>query len=145
MANSETWTRCVMSVLIIAAPALTTFSAQSHLDAQARRGGRSYARSSVQSRNRNVNRNVNRNINRNVNVNVNAGYGGYGYARWGHPVARAAAWTAGAIAVGTIVASLPPKCSAVVVGAVTYQNCGGTYYQPMYQGTTVQYVVVNQP
>jgi hypothetical protein len=132
MANSENWSRCLMSVLIAAAPALTTFSAQSHLDAQARNVHRTYARSTVQTTN----------INRNVNVNVHAGYG---YDRWGHPVARAAAVTATAIAVGSVVASLPPHCTAMMVGAVTYQNCGGTYYQPRYQGTTVQYVVVNQP
>ena len=124
------FSRCFVSLMIIAAPALTTFSPLSRLDAQARGGSRNYARTSVQ----------NTNINRNVNVNVNAG-GGY-YGRWGHPVARAAAFTATAVAVGTIVASLPPQCSAVAVGAVTYQNCGGVYYQPTYRGTKVQYVVV---
>ena len=28
---------------------------------------------------------------------------------------------------------------------VTYQNCGGTWYQPQYVGTSVQYVVVTAP
>lgn len=79
-------------------------------------------------------------VNRNVNVHVDAHYD-----RWGHPVARAAAVTATAVAVGTIVASLPPKCTAVVTPNVTYQNCGGVYYKPVYQGTTIQYIVVNQP
>ena len=134
MANTESWSRCLISVLIVAAPALATFSAQSHLDAQVRAVNRTYARSSVHTTN----------VNRNVNVNVHGGYG-YGYDRWGHPVARAAAATATAVAVGTMVASLPPRCTVTVVGAVSYQNCGGVYYQPVYHGSTVQYIVVNQP
>lgn len=125
------FSRCLFSLLILAAPALTTFSGQSRIDAQARGVNRNYARTSVQ----------NTNINRNVNVNVNAGY----YNRWGHPVARTAAVAATAVAVGTVVASLPPQCSAVAAGAVTYQHCGGVYYQPTYRGTTVQYVVVEHP
>lgn len=79
-------------------------------------------------------------VHRSASVHVHAHYD-----RWGHPVARAAAVTATAIAVGTIVASLPPKCTAVVTPKVTYQQCGGVYYEPVYQGTTVQYIVVNQP
>jgi hypothetical protein len=108
-------------------------------------------------RNANVNRNVNRsqNIDRNVNVNRNYNvnrdididvdhhYGGY------HPVATAAAVTAAATvtaaAIGSIVYSLPRSCSAVVVNGFTYQNCGGTWYQPQYAGSQVTYVVVNSP
>ena len=37
------------------------------------------------------------------------------------------------------VASLPPKCTVVVIEGSTLQQCGGTYYQP--SGT--QYVVVH--
>ena len=37
------------------------------------------------------------------------------------------------------VASLPPKCTVVVIEGTTLQQCGGTYYQP--SGT--QYVVVH--
>lgn len=50
-----------------------------------------------------------------------------------------------ALVVGTAVASLPPSCTAVVVGGVTYQHCGLNWYQPQYVGTTVQYVVVDPP
>jgi hypothetical protein len=39
----------------------------------------------------------------------------------------------------------PPSCSATVVGNVTYQQCGNTWYQPRYSGTQVTYVVVNPP
>jgi hypothetical protein len=28
---------------------------------------------------------------------------------------------------------------------MTYQQCGGTYYQPQYAGSSVTYVVVNPP
>lgn len=37
------------------------------------------------------------------------------------------------------VASLPPKCTVVVVENVSLHQCGGTYYQPYGN----QYVVVN--
>jgi hypothetical protein len=104
-------------------------------------------------RNLNSNRNVNVNCNRNVNCNINVNrdvdidvdhhYGGY------HPVATAvgvaAAATITAAVVGSIVYSLPPACSMAVVGGITYQNCGGTWYQPQYMGTQVSYVVVNPP
>lgn len=79
-----------------------------------------------------------------VNKQVNV-YAAPHYDRWGHPVARAAAVTATAVAVGTVVATLPPRCTVTVVGNVTYQNCGGVFYQPVYHGSTVQYVVVTHP
>src|SRR5215831_19893841 len=65
------------------------------------------------------------------------------------PVARAAVATAAvaatAIAVGTVVNSVPPSCSTVMVGNVAYQQCGSTWYQPQYAGSQVTYVVVNPP
>src|SRR4051812_30268097 len=66
----------------------------------------------------------------NVNRNVNVYRGGVQYDRWGHPLAAAAVATAGVLAVGTMVAALPPRCSAVPVGATVYQNCEGVFYQP---------------
>lgn len=98
-------------------------------------------------RNVNVNRNANVNVNRNVNVNHNVYVNnrGYGYDRWGHPVAAAVGVAAAAVAVGTMVAALPKGCTTTRVGNVTYQQCGSTYYQPVYQGSTVQYVVVQAP
>jgi len=109
------------------------------------------ARADIQSnRSTTVNRNQNVNVNRNVNVENNyyRGGGGYygGYNRWGRPVAAAAAVTATAIAVGTVVAALPASgCTAVVVGGVGYQRCGPTYYQPTYESGDVQYIVVSPP
>jgi hypothetical protein len=113
-------------------------------------GNRNFNNNVNVNRNTNVNRNANVNVNRNVDVNVHNGYGGYGYGggydRWGHPIATAAAVTATAVAVGTIAASLPSSgCTGVAVGGVSYQHCGSTYYQPVYQGGGVQYVVVAPP
>jgi hypothetical protein len=66
-----------------------------------------------------------------------------------HPVARAAvvgtAAVATAVAVGTVVRSIPPSCTSVMVGNVAYQQCGSTWYQPRYAGSQVTYVVVNPP
>ena len=35
--------------------------------------------------------------------------------------------------------------STIVANGVTYQQCGGTYYQPQFSGGNTTYVVVNQP
>jgi hypothetical protein len=50
-----------------------------------------------------------------------------------------------AAVVGSIVNTLPPSCSAVVVNQITYQQCGSTWYQPQFSGTSTTYVVVNPP
>jgi hypothetical protein len=96
--------------------------------------------------NQNINANVNRNVNvnRDVNVDVDRNYYGDWDDRW-HPVATAAAVTATAAVVGSIVRSIPPSCSTVVVNGISYSQCGSTWYQPQYAGTSVQYVVVNPP
>jgi hypothetical protein len=130
----------------------------STLSAQ-RRGGGGNFRSSAQTNvnhNTNVNRtanvNNNVNVNRNVNVNVNNEYHGGGYYNNGccyHPVAVAAAVTATAVVtaavVGSIVHSVPPSCSSVIVNGLAYQQCGSTWYQPQFAGTTTTYIVVNPP
>ena len=130
-------------------------------DAHAQREVRGGARTSVNhnvAANRNVNvnenRNVNVNANRNVNVNANVNRnvvvaGGSGYNNNYHPVATAAAVTATAAvtaaAIGSMTRTLPPSCAMTVVNGITYQNCGGTWYQPQYAGSQVTYVVVNPP
>ena len=67
----------------------------------------------------------------------------------GRAVGTAAAVTAGVMVtsavVGSMVRTLPPACSVVVVNGLTYQQCGGAYYQPQYQGSSVTYIVVNPP
>lgn len=104
----------------------------------------------------NVNRaNVNTgNINTgDVNVNVDNNYGccgGYGYGGWGAAaatsavVATTAAVTTAAV-MGAYYPALPTGCVAVKRGAVTYYQCGPTWYQPVYSGMSVQYMVVPVP
>ncbi|RKG97214.1 hypothetical protein [Corallococcus carmarthensis] len=91
-------------------------------------------------RNVNVHRDVDVNrdvdVHRDIDVDVDRDY---------HPVARVAGAMVAAVAVGTVVRALPSSCSTVVSRGVTYQNCGGTWYQPRYAGTDVTYVVVNPP
>ena len=86
------------------------------------------------------------NVDRDVNVNVE-GHGGCcgGWDNDYHPVAAAAAISAGvavtSAVVGSLVQSVPPSCVPVNYGGMVYQQCGSTWYQP--QGS--QYVVVNPP
>jgi hypothetical protein len=69
------------------------------------------------------------------------------------PVARAVVGTAvvataavaTAAVVGSVVNSIPPSCGSVMVGNVAYQQCGSTWYQPQYAGSSVTYIVVNPP
>jgi hypothetical protein len=91
----------------------------------------------------NVNRNTNVNVNRNVNVNVNNRYGYYGHGPTVGGVIAATVVTAAVV--GAIVHTLPPSCTTLVVNGLAYQNCGGTYYQPQYHGSSVSYVVVVHP
>jgi hypothetical protein len=100
---------------------------------------------STQSVNRSVdaNRDIDRNVNVDRDVNINRGIDvNTNYDRWGHPIARGV--TAG-VAVGTAVAMLPSGCTTVVVDGIGYSQCGSTWYQPFYSGTSVQYAVVSPP
>ena len=137
----------LMALLVIMA---TGWALPDHSEA---RQVRNSTRTSV-NRNVNVNRNRNVNVNRNRNVNVNRNrdidvdvdrhYHGH-HHHVGTAVGIAAAATVTAVAIGSIVHSLPPSCSAMMVNGITYQQCGGTWYQPQYVGTQVSYVVVNAP
>ena len=44
-------------------------------------------------------------------------------------------------AVGTVVASIPPDCSSMSVGGVSYMNCAGIFYMPFYSGGALMYQV----
>lgn len=102
---------------------------------------------------RNVNRNTNRNVNRNTNinrdVNIDVDHHGGWDNDWNdhyHPIATAAAIGTTAAIVGSIV-SRPPTtgCVTQIYNGISYTQCGSTWYQPQYAGTTVQYIVVNPP
>jgi hypothetical protein len=108
--------------------------------ADAGRDSRNVTRKST---NVNVNKNVNVNSRKSVDIDVDVD-------RDYHPVGTALAVGATvavtSAVVGSMVRTLPPTgCYPVQVGAVLYQQCGPTWYQPQYAGTTVQYVVVNPP
>ncbi len=94
-------------------------------------GGRDYNRGDVNRRDVNVNRNVD------VDVDRHWGYGGVGVG--------AAVAVGTAVAVGAVVSTLPSNCTTIVADGVTYQNCGGTYYVPSYDGPNVVYEVVSPP
>ncbi len=109
--------------------------------------------------NSNKNTNVNVNSNKNVNVNVDNnrnGYYGGGYNNGccyhqsiGGAVATAAAVTATsmvtAAVIGSMVNTLPPSCTSVIVNGIAYQQCGSTWYQPQFAGGNTTYVVINSP
>jgi hypothetical protein len=91
------------------------------------------------------------NIDRDVNIDVDNGYGwdndwdGDHY----HPIAGAAVVTAAvattAWVVGSYYRSLPPNCATIYRGTVIYYQCGTYWYQPIYSGSSVQYVAVVAP
>jgi hypothetical protein len=101
----------------------------------------------------NANRNVNVNANRNVNVNTNRNVGVYVdndyHHNHYHPIATAAAVTATvavtSAVIGSVVRTIPPSCVPVQYGNMVYQQCGNTWYQPQYYGSSVQYIVVTSP
>jgi hypothetical protein len=64
------------------------------------------------------------------------GYWGPGPVVWG---------AATAIAVGTVIATLPPECVTVVVNGISYRECGSNWFAPRYDGHTVVYVAVANP
>jgi len=98
------------------------------------------------------NRTINNNVNINKNVNVNVDHHNGWDNDWDdhyHPIATAAAVTATvavtAAVVGSIVNTIPPSCSNVMIGNMLYYQCGSSWYQPQYVGTSVTYIVVPPP
>ena len=89
----------------------------------------------------------------NVNINHNHYDGGHhhGHDHWDHwddhwhPLETAATVAVTAAVVGSIVRTIPPSCNTVMVNGISYSQCGSTWYQPQYAGSSVQYVVVNPP
>ena len=108
----------------------------------------------------NTNKNVNVNSNKNVNVNVDNNRNGY-YGRLQHnssaprqvsaerwqrrPQVDTATTMVTAAVVGSMINTLPPSCSTVIVNGMSYSQCGSTWYQPQFSGSNTTYVVVNAP
>lgn len=89
------------------------------------------------------------NIDRDVEIDIDVDNGwGYGWDdhHHYHPVAAVAATAAvTAAVVGTYYRTLPANCMVIYRSSVTYYQCGTTWYQPVYYGSSVQYVVVVAP
>ncbi len=96
--------------------------------------------------NRNVNKNVNRNVDIDRDIDVDHRYGGCCYhSGWGTAAAVATTAIVTAAVVGSVVHTLPPSCTLVVVNGFTYQQCGTVWYQPQISGSSTTYIVVNAP
>ncbi|WP_313950177.1 DUF2092 domain-containing protein [Accumulibacter sp.] len=79
-------------------------------------------------------------INRQANGNANRS------SRPGAPgVAIAAAAAVTAAEVGSMGRTLPANCVPYVHRGLTYQQCGGAYYQPQFSGGSLVYMVVDRP
>ena len=46
---------------------------------------------------------------------------------------------------GAYYSSLPSGCVTVIRNGISYSQCGSTWYQPVYSGNNVQYMVVAAP
>jgi len=51
----------------------------------------------------------------------------------------------GALAVGTVVSSLPSGCTSSSVNDVEYYQCGPNWYRSAFQGNTLVYVTTDPP
>ncbi len=63
------------------------------------------------------------------------------YAGPGHWAGAAA----GAAAVGSWIYSLPPDCTSISIGGITYEQCGSAWYRPHYTGVHIAYESVAAP
>lgn len=77
----------------------------------------------------------------NIDVDHNYGWGGGSYYRPGY----GAGVVVGAAIIGSYYPALPPHCVAIVRVPWTYYQCGSAWYQPVYSGSTIQYVVIAAP
>jgi hypothetical protein len=59
--------------------------------------------------------------------------------------AAAAAALSPALALGTVVSTLPAGCVATPVGGVQYNHCGNDYYRAVFQGNDLVYVTTPPP
>jgi len=81
-----------------------------------------------------------------ANGDVNHGYYGGGCCYHNNTAAVVAATAiVTAAVIGSRVNTLPPACTVVIMNGLTYQQCGSTWYQPQFVGTTTTYLVVAAP
>ena len=151
----------LVAFLLAGAPALEAGNKNVRSSSKSSVGNKNVNRNNNSNRNTNINsnKNVNVNSNRNNNVNINRDRdididvdvdhrGGCCYNNHHHGVGVVGAVAAVAVTaavVGSIVNTLPPSCSVVMVNGFTYQQCGSVWYQPQFVGTTTSYVVVTAP
>ena len=104
-------------------------------------------RANVAGGNRNISGSGNRINTGDINVNNgwNGGWGGWADHPVGAGLAVGAVAGVTAAAIGSTAYALPPSCSPYPYGGYSYYSCGGTYYQPQYEGDTVTYVTVENP
>ena len=91
--------------------------------------------------NNNHNNNNNNNNNGGCKKNCNNNY----YNGWDRHDFGYAAGVVTGLAIGSIAYTLPTGCVTRTYGGVAYRYCGTTWYRPQVGGSTVSYVVVNQP
>ena len=153
-------TSAAMAILTVAAFLSTSMPANAGPRDSKNNTRTSVNKNSNNNRNSNKNVNINNNSNKNVNVNSNKNVNINNNSRRDvdidvdvddgfHPVgtmlAVGATVAVTAAIVGSVTTSLPPACQVIVINGIGYQQCGSTWYQPQYVGSSVQYVVVTQP
>ncbi len=138
-------------------PATVYIASTQEVEARGGRGGgggrhhvnrKASSHKSARSGSRNISNNkVNINIDNSKTVKRNYGHNDryYDNRYYRHPVGTALAVTAAAIAIGSIVGTLPVGCTTVIVVGATYRQCGSVWYAPRYSGSNVNYIVVNDP
>lgn len=73
-------------------------------------------------------------------------YGHHHYDYWGSGAAFATGLVIGAtLSAAAFNSGYPSGCATVNYGNVIYYNCGATWYEKVYRGGTVNYLVVNPP
>ena len=147
------------SLLLFGAPALAKSgsnnarsSSRSSVNGNANKNANASANKNA---NVNANKNTNVNVNQNTNVKVNNNYNnninvevnnnGCCYNNVNNAFVAVAAVAVTAAVIGSMVNTLPPACSMVVVNGITYQQCGSTWYQPQFVGGATTYVVIAAP
>jgi hypothetical protein len=86
-------------------------------------------------------------INRDVNIDADNGRWDWNNngCCWGAGAGIVAGAAITAAAIGSTVYALPVGCGNVYVNGMTYYSCDGTWYEPHFIGTTVEYEVVEPP